>query len=52
VELWEPVVLILREKSKWRNHKGESTDARHWDGATRSSDEGAVMAVERRGCIR
>jgi RNA-directed DNA polymerase len=28
-----------REKSKWRTHKGESTDAGHRDGAARSSDE-------------
>ena len=32
----EPVVLMLREQSKWLNHKGESTDARHWGGAARS----------------
>lgn len=31
--------------------KLESTDAEHWGGATRSSEEAAVMAVERRGCI-
>ena len=29
----------------------ESTDAGHRDGAIRSSDEGAVMALERRGCV-
>ena len=29
----------------------ESTDAGHRDGATRSSGEGAVMALERRGCV-
>lgn len=28
----------------------ESTDAEYRDGATCSSDEGAVMALERRGC--
>ena len=34
------------------NHKGESTDAKHWGGAARSSDETSVMDVERRGSIR
>lgn len=28
---------------------GDSTDAAHRDGVTRSSDEASVMAVERRG---
>ena len=40
-----------REKSKWRPHKDESTDAEHRGGVTRSSEEGAVMATERRGGI-
>ena len=40
-----------REKSKWRSHKDESTDAGHRGGVTRSSEEGAVMATERRGGI-
>ena len=48
---WEPVALMLREKPKWRLHKGESTDAGHRDGATRSSSEVSVMEMERRGCI-
>jgi len=48
---WEPVVPMLREKLKWRPHEGESTDAEHRGGAARSSDEAAVMGVERRGCI-
>lgn len=34
-----------------RPHKAESTDAKHRGGATRSRDEGAVMAVDQRGCI-
>jgi len=42
---------MLREKFKWRPHKNESTDAKHRDGATCSSDEASVMEVERRGCI-
>ena len=32
-------------------HKRQSTDAGHGDGAARSSDEGPVMGLERRGCI-
>lgn len=48
---WEPVALMLREKFKWRHHKNESTDAKHRDGVTRSSEEGAVMALEQRGGI-
>ena len=42
---------MLREKSKWKNHKDLSTDAKHRGGATCSSDEGSVMDVERRRCI-
>jgi len=37
---------MLREKSKWRTHKGESTDAEYRDGTARSSEEAAVMAGE------
>ena len=33
------------------NREGESTDAEHRDGAVRSSDEGPVMGLERRGCV-
>ena len=39
---------MVREKSKWRPHKDESTDAKHRDGVICSSEEGAVMATERR----
>ena len=42
---------MTREKFKWRHHKNESTDAEHRDGVTHSSEEGAVMALERRGGI-
>lgn len=42
---------MLREQSKWKNHKDLSTDAEHRGGATCSSGEGSVMDVERRGCI-
>jgi hypothetical protein len=48
---WEPVVSMSREKSKWRPHKDQSTDARHRDGTARSSDEGCVMRSERRGRV-
>jgi hypothetical protein len=47
---WEPVTPMPREKRKWRTHERESTDAGYRGGATRSSDEGAVMALEPRGC--
>lgn len=48
---WEPVVPMLREKSKWKHHKDQSTDAEHRGGATRSSDEGTVMGLKQRGCV-
>jgi len=38
-----------REKSKWRPHEDESTDAEHRGGLLRISDEASVMEVERRG---
>jgi len=40
---------MLREKSKWRTHEDESTDAEHRGGLPRISDEASVMEVERRG---
>lgn len=43
--------MMIREKSKWKTHKGESTEARHRGGATRSSDEAGERPVERRGCV-
>ncbi len=36
---WEPVASMVREKLKWRTHEGESPDARHRGGPTRSSEE-------------
>jgi hypothetical protein len=42
---------MLREKSKWRTHKEESTDAEHRGEVPRSSDEASVMEVERRGGV-
>jgi hypothetical protein len=35
-----------REKFKRRKPRGERTDAEHWDGPTRTSDEGPVMGLE------
>lgn len=42
---------MLRERFKWKPHENLSTDAEYRDGATRSSVEGSVMELERRGCI-
>ena len=36
---WEPGALMLTEKLKWKNHEGESTEAVHRGGSTRSSEE-------------
>jgi hypothetical protein len=44
----EPVAPMLRETSKWKPHEDQSTKAEHRGGVVRSSDEGAVMALERR----
>lgn len=37
---------MLREKSKWRPHEDESTDAEHRGGLPRSSDEVSIMEME------
>jgi hypothetical protein len=42
---------MIREKSKWKTHKDESTDAEYRGGMARSSVEASVMEVERRGCV-
>jgi len=42
---------MLREESKWKPHKDQSTDAEHRGGATRSSVENPVMGLEQRGCV-
>ena len=42
---------MQREKSKWRTHKDESTEAGQRDGATRRSDEVRDKRMERRGCV-
>ena len=34
---------MLREKSKWRTHEDESTDAEHRGGLPRISDEASEM---------
>lgn len=43
---------MLREKYKWVNPRGESTDAEHWGGPARTSDEGCVMRLEQRGWVK
>jgi hypothetical protein len=50
----QPVVCDLQLAGYGRspsegNREGESTDARHRGGSARSSDEGSVMGLERRG---
>jgi hypothetical protein len=52
MELWEPVVPMLREKHKWLKPRGESTDAEHWGGPTCTSVEGCVMRLEQRGRVK
>lgn len=39
------------EKSKWRAHKDERTEALHRDGITRSSEEVLEKRMERRGDV-
>ena len=36
---WEPPASLRREKSKWKTHEDESTDARRRGGRARSSEE-------------
>ena len=50
-ELRESVVAMPREKHKQRTCEAKSIEALHRDGQTRSSEEAAVMAVERRGLV-
>jgi len=40
MELREPVVPMPREKTKWQKPQGQSTDAEHWGGSIRKSEEG------------
>jgi len=44
--------MFKGEGASGDHHKAESTEARYWDGAARSSDETSVMEVERRGSIK
>ena len=46
---WEPVVPMPRETRNRRPRERLSTDAGHRGGRARSSDEGPVMGLERRG---
>jgi hypothetical protein len=48
MELREPVVPMIRKKSKEQISKDESTDAENRDGSDRSSEEVSVMEMERR----
>ena len=40
---------MAREKHKRRKSRGESTEAEHWDGPIRISDEGPVMGTGAKG---
>ena len=42
---------VKGEAASGSNREGESTDAEHRGGAARSSVEGSVMELERRGCV-
>jgi hypothetical protein len=45
----EPVASVLKGEIQMGDpHENESTDTKHRDGTTRSSDESSVMEVERR----
>jgi hypothetical protein len=43
---------MLREKPKRPKPRGENTEAEHWGGPTRRSDEGPVIGLEQRGRVR
>lgn len=47
---WEPVTPMAREDRKRSTRKRQSTEAAYRDGAARSSAEGSVTELERRGC--
>ena len=42
---------MLTEKLKWKHHEGESTEAVHRGGTTRSSEEVPEKGMERRGGV-
>ncbi len=44
-------MVMISEKTQATERRGRNNDAPYRDGTTRSSDEVAVMAMERRGCI-
>ena len=46
---WEPVVPMPRKTRDRRSRERLSTDAGHRGGRVRSSDEGPVMGLERKG---
>ena len=48
---WEPGAPMLTEKSKWKPHEDESTEAVHRGGTTRSSDEVPEKRTEPRGGV-
>jgi len=43
---------MQREKRKRPKPRGKSTDAEHWGGPTRTSEEGPVIGLEQRGRVR
>ena len=44
-------MVMTSEKTQVKERRGRNSDAPYRGGTTRSSDEIAVMAMERRGCI-
>src|SRR6516165_9690623 len=47
-----PAVSVVKgQATSGSNREGESTEAQRRDGAARSSGEGFVMELERRGCV-
>jgi hypothetical protein len=43
---------MLREKPKRLKPRGESSEAEHWGGPARKSEEGPVTGLEQRGRVR
>ena len=48
---WEPVTPMARESRKRRTRERQSTEAAYRGGAARTSEEGPVTGLERRGCL-
>lgn len=44
-------MVMISEKTQATERRGRNNDAPYRGGTIRSSDEVAVMAMERRGCI-